>query len=181
MAKWDGCKEEKCKLWDDGFCMLSDGNYEYCKRNGENYHPKTSNRISEDIIKILEGKSAIEWNEGYHACVEDLKDLLDKEEEAVKADLRFIPVPAHGFDDAIENIFNDTLNDVIDRLDNKPKGAAPMTEQPNNEKCRFCESTETHRDFWLRDVDSSEPGVHIICEPICFDCIKEKALKGELI
>ena len=63
--------------------MLSEHYHEYCKRNGERYQPKTSKLISEEIIETLGGNAAIVGVREYYQCLNDLKDLLDEENELV--------------------------------------------------------------------------------------------------
>ena len=51
-----------------------------------------------------------------------------------------------------------------------------------HEKCRFCDSTETFRKFGIVSLNSKgevNGSFDIICEAICFNCMRERALKGE--
>jgi hypothetical protein len=53
-----------------------------------------------------------------------------------------------------------------------------------HEKCRFCDSTETFRKFSIVSLNSKgevNGSRDIICEPICFNCMKEEALKEDSI
>jgi hypothetical protein len=153
MYDWNGCKEEKCKLWDDGYCKLSEGYREYCKRNGESFQPKVFKLISEETIKTLGDNAAIVGAKEYYQCLNDLKDLLDEENEQIY----------------------------------HPKASKEQeweASSEKHEKCRFCDSTETFRKFSIVSLNSKgevDGSRDIICEPICFNCMKESALKGELI
>jgi len=53
-----------------------------------------------------------------------------------------------------------------------------------HEKCRFCDSTETFRKLGIVSINEKgevDGSRDIICEPICFNCVKERSVKGESI